>query len=130
MIETFQARLEEELQSQTQEATSSGAEVDEHAITRRVLDEWRGHERGVEHKLKGLSGSASSTIGSRATCAPGSSYSSLTYEEFAAVHCYSGWVTAVPRVCGNAATIYGKLDCPIANYNAQFSVYHTIPGIS
>ena len=29
LIEYFQARLEEELQSQTQEATSSGTEVDE-----------------------------------------------------------------------------------------------------
>ena len=85
MIESFQARLEEELQSQTQEAAPLGAKVDEHAVTRKVLGERRGHERGVRCKLKGLSGSASSTAGSHATCAPGSSSFSPTYEEFAAI---------------------------------------------
>ena len=85
MIEYFQAKLEEELQSQTQEATSFGAEVDEHAVTRRVLGQWRGHERGVGRILKGLSDSTCSTTGSRATCGPGSSSSGPTYEEFAAM---------------------------------------------
>ena len=85
VIETFQARLEEELQSQTQEVASSGAELDEHVVTRRVLGERCGRERGVGCKLKALSGSASSTAGSRATCAPGSSSSGPTYEEFAAI---------------------------------------------
>ena len=84
-MKTFQARLEEELQIQTQEAASSGAEVDEHAVTRKVLGERRGHEKGVGHKLKGLDDSTSSTTGSRATCAIGSSSSGPTYEEFAAM---------------------------------------------
>ena len=83
MIEYFQARLEEELENQTQEATSSGAEVDEHAVTRRVLGQQRGHERGVGRILKGLSGSTSSTVCSRATCGPGSSSSGPTHEDFA-----------------------------------------------
>ena len=82
MIEYFQARLEDELQSQTQEATSSGVEVDEHAVTRRVLGQRCGHERGVGRTLKGLSGSTSSTTGSCATCGPGSSSSGPTYEDF------------------------------------------------
>ena len=85
MIESFQARLEEELQSQTQEATSSGAEVDEHVVTRKVLGERRGHEKGVGRILRGRNGSTSSTVGSRATCGPGSSSSGPTYEEFTAV---------------------------------------------
>ena len=73
------------MQSQTQEAASSGAKVDEHDVTRRVLGERRGHEKGVGRRLKGLSSSASSTAGSRATCAPGSSSSGPTYEEFIVV---------------------------------------------
>ena len=84
-MEIFQARLEEELQSQTQEAASSGAKVDEHAITRKVLRERRGHEKGVGRKLKGFGDSTSSTTSSHVTCAPGSSSSSPTYEEFAAM---------------------------------------------
>ena len=85
MIEYFQARLEEELQSQTQEAAPLGAKVDEHAVTRKVLGERRGHEKGVGRKLKGFGGSTSSIAGSRATCAPRSSSSGPTYEEFAAI---------------------------------------------
>ena len=85
MIEIFQARLEEELQSQNQEAASSGAKVDEHAVTRKVLDEWRGHKKGVGHRLKCLSSSTSSIAGSRDNCAPRSSSSGPTYEEFATV---------------------------------------------
>ena len=73
------------MQSQTQEATSSGIEVDEHVVTRRVLGERRGHKRGVGRILKGLSGSTSSTAGSRATCEPGSSSSGPTHEDFAAM---------------------------------------------
>ena len=62
-----------------------GAEVDEHAVIRRVLSEQRGHKRGVGCKLKGFSGSASFIADSRATCVPGSSSSSPTYKEFAAI---------------------------------------------
>ena len=39
--------MSEELQSQAQEATSSGAELDEHTITRSVIGERRGHEKAV-----------------------------------------------------------------------------------
>ena len=85
MIEYFQARLEEELQTQTQEATSSGTEVDERAVTRRVLRERHGHEKGVGRILKGFSGSTSSTAVSRATCGPRSSSSGPTHEDFAAM---------------------------------------------
>ena len=85
MIEYFQARLEEELQTQTQEATSSGTEVDERAVTRRVLGERRGHEKGVGRILKGLGGSPSSTTRSRTSCGAGSSSSGPTQEEFAAM---------------------------------------------
>ena len=83
MIENFQARLEEELQTQTQEATSSGTEVDERVVTRRVLGERRGHEKGVGRILKGLGGSPSSR--SRTSCGAGSSSSGPTQEEFAAM---------------------------------------------
>ncbi|KAL5563417.1 hypothetical protein UlMin_033164 [Ulmus minor] len=79
------ARLEEELQTQTQEATSSGTEVDEHAVTRRVLGEQRGHERGVSRILKGLGGSPSSTTRSRTSCGARSSSSGPSQEEFAAM---------------------------------------------
>ncbi|KAL5567246.1 hypothetical protein UlMin_030410 [Ulmus minor] len=83
-----------ELQSQTQEAASLGAEVDEHAVTRKVLGERRSHEKGVGRKLKGFSGSTSSTAGSRASCAPGSSSSGPTYEEFAAMQAQFATVQA------------------------------------
>ena len=85
MIEYFQARLEEELQSQTQEATSSSTEVDERAVTRRVLGERHGHERGVGCILKGPSGSTSSTAGSRTSCEAGSSSSGPSQEDFPAM---------------------------------------------
>ncbi|KAL5550533.1 hypothetical protein UlMin_000709 [Ulmus minor] len=54
MSQCESCKLEEELQTQTQEATSSGTEVDERAVTRRVLGERRGHEKGVGRILKGL----------------------------------------------------------------------------
>ena len=73
------------MQTQTQEAVSSGAEVDENAITRRVLSERPDHEKGVGHRLKGINSFASSTTGSHATCAPGCSSSGPTYKEFAAI---------------------------------------------
>ena len=94
MIENFQARLEEELKSQTQEAVPLSAEVDEHAVTRRVLGERHGHEKGVDRRLKGLDSSASSTAGSRVTCAPRSSSSGPTYEEFAAIQAQCAAVQA------------------------------------
>ena len=43
-----------ELETQTQEATSPGDEVDEHAITRSVLGERWGHIRVVGRKIKGV----------------------------------------------------------------------------
>ena len=85
MIEYFQARLEEELQTQTQEATSSGTEVDERAVTRRVLGERHGHERGVGCILKGPSGSTYSTTRSRTSYGAGSSSSGPSQEEFTAM---------------------------------------------
>ena len=85
MIEYFQARLEKELQTQTQEATSSGTEVDERAVTRRVLGEQRGHEKGVGRILKGLGGSPSSTTRSRTSYEARSSSSGPTQEEFTAI---------------------------------------------
>ncbi len=59
-----------ELETQTQEAVSSGTEVDEHAVTRSVLGERRGHIRAVGRKIRGVDGS---TTASHATFAPGSS---------------------------------------------------------
>ena len=59
--------------------------MDEHTVTRRVLGRRRGHEKGVGRILKGLSDSTSSTAGSHATCAPGSSSFGPMYEEFATV---------------------------------------------
>ena len=41
LIVNFQARLTQELKSHTQKAASSGAEVDEHEVTRCVLGERR-----------------------------------------------------------------------------------------
>jgi len=71
----------DELQSQTQEAASSGAEVDEHAITKRVLGERRGHVKVFGRKLKGDESSSSSTVASHANFAPGSSSFIPTHEE-------------------------------------------------
>ena len=84
LIVKFQARLSEELQSETQEAASSGVEVDKHAITRRMLGERHGHMRAVGRKLKGVGSSTSSTVASHAHFAPGSSSIGLSYEELAA----------------------------------------------
>ena len=53
LIVKFQARLTQELESKTQEAASSGAKVDKHEVTRRVLGERRGHQRAVGRLLKG-----------------------------------------------------------------------------
>ena len=73
MIVKFQVRLSDELQSYTQEVGLSGAEVDEHAITKRVLRERRGHVKGVGQKVKGIRSSTSSTAASHANFALGSS---------------------------------------------------------
>ncbi|KAL5553357.1 hypothetical protein UlMin_040758 [Ulmus minor] len=75
----------EELQTQTQEAMSSGTEVDERAVTRRVLGERRGHEKGVGRILKGLGSSPSSTTRSRTSYGAGFSSSGPSQEEFAAM---------------------------------------------
>ena len=53
LIVNFQARLTQELESQTQEAPSSGTEVDAHVVTRHMLGDRRGHERAVGRILKG-----------------------------------------------------------------------------
>ncbi|KAL5570056.1 hypothetical protein UlMin_026631 [Ulmus minor] len=78
------ARLTQELEAQTQEAASSGAEVDEHAVTRRVLGERRGHQRAVGRLLRGDGSSFASTATSHAHFAPGSSSAHLSYEQVAA----------------------------------------------
>ncbi len=83
------------MQSQTQEAASSGAEVDEHAVTRKVLGQRRGHEKGVGRKLMDRrSGSTSSTAGSRASFVAGSSFYAPHNEEFAAMQAQLGAVQA------------------------------------
>ena len=79
----------DELQSETQEAASSGAEVDEHAITTRVHGEWHSHVRSVGRKLKGVINSTSSTAASQAHFAPGSSLVGPSYEELVAVRAES-----------------------------------------
>ena len=89
MIVKFQARLSDEFQSQTQEAASSSAEVDEHAVTRRVLGERHGHVRVVGKKVKGIKSSTSSTAASHASFAPESSYADLTHVELADIRAES-----------------------------------------
>ena len=73
--------MSDEFQSQTQEAGFSGAEVDKHAITRRVLGEQCGHMKRVGRKVKGIGSSTFSTIASHASFAPGSLFTSLTHAE-------------------------------------------------
>ena len=94
MIVKFQARLSNELHSQTQEAASSGAEVDEHAITRRVLGERCGHVIAVGRKLKAIRTSTSSTATSHARFALGSSSFGPSYEELAAARADSATARA------------------------------------
>ena len=84
LIVNFQARLTQELESQTQEAASSGAKVDEHEVTRRVLGERRNHQRVVGRLLKGAGSSFATTAASHAYFAPGSSSVHPSYEELAA----------------------------------------------
>ncbi len=48
-------------------------EVDEHAITKSVLSEQHGYEKGVGQNVKGIKSSTSSTSASHASFAPGSS---------------------------------------------------------
>ena len=89
MIVKFQAKLLDELQSQTHEDGSSGAEVDEHAITKRVLGERHSHVKVVVRKVKGVRSSTSSTAASHASFAPGSSYAGLIHAELAAARAES-----------------------------------------
>ena len=70
MIVKFQTKLSEELLSQTQEASSSGAKVNKHVITKRAFGEQRGHVKEVGRKVKGI---RSSTATSHTSFAPGSS---------------------------------------------------------
>ena len=58
--------------------------MDEHAVTRRVLGERRGHQRAVGRLLRGEGSSFASTAASQAHFAPGSSSSHPSYEQFAA----------------------------------------------
>ena len=83
LIVNFQARLTQELESQTQQAASSGAEVDEHEVTRRVLGERRGHQRAVGKLLKGARSSFATIAASHAYFTPGSSSVHPTYEKLA-----------------------------------------------
>ena len=89
MIVNFQTRLSNELQSQTQEVVLSDAEVDEHAITKRVFDEQHGHVKGVGPKVKGVGNSTSSTAASHASFAPGSSFVNHIHAELATVRAES-----------------------------------------
>ena len=62
--------MSSERESQTQDASSSGAEVDEYAITRKVLSKKQGHVRGIGRKVKGVcstsfTASLQSTFGPR-----------------------------------------------------------------
>ena len=58
--------------------------MDEHAVTRRVLGERRGHQRAVGRLLRGEGSSFASTVASHAHFAPGSSSAYPSYEQFAA----------------------------------------------
>ena len=58
--------------------------MDEHAVTRRVLGERRGHQRAVGRLLRGEGSSFASTAASHAHFAPGSSSAYPSYEQFAA----------------------------------------------
>ncbi|KAL5575965.1 hypothetical protein UlMin_017664 [Ulmus minor] len=78
------ARLAHELETQTQEAASSSAEVDEHEVTRRVLGERRGHQRAIGRLLRGDGSSFATTAASHAHFAPGSSSAHPSYEQFTA----------------------------------------------
>ena len=60
------SRLTGELESQTQEAASSGAKADEHAIIRSLLGERRSHIRAVGRKVKGVGSPTASTAASHA----------------------------------------------------------------
>ena len=73
MIVKCQARLSSELQSQTQEASSLSVEVDEHAITRKLLVERWGHVRAVGRKVKGIGSSTTSVAISHVNFGAGSS---------------------------------------------------------
>ena len=59
------------------------AEVDEHAITRRVFGERRGHVRGVGQKVKGIRSSTSSTTTSNDNFGPVCSSSTTPAKLFA-----------------------------------------------
>ena len=74
----------QELETQTQEAASSGVEVDEHEVTRRVLGERRGHQRAIGRLLRGEGSSFATTAASHAHFAPGSSSAQPSYEQLAA----------------------------------------------
>ena len=58
--------------------------MDEHAVTRHVLGERRGHQRAVGRLLRGEGSSFASTAASQAHFAPGSSSAYPSYEQFAA----------------------------------------------
>ena len=73
-----------ETQTQTQEAASSGAEVDEHEVTLLVLGERRGHQRAIGRLLRGDGSSFATTAASHAHFAPGSSSAQPSYEQVAA----------------------------------------------
>ena len=126
--------MSEELQSQTQQAASSGAEVDEHAITRSVLGEQRGHEKAIGRILKSIKSSSSSTTASRASCAPGSSSTGPTYEAFVAVkasHNSTGslrqcsnnlWPTLLPN-CRHGCLIFSS---PLPSWNFPILINNLI----
>ena len=58
--------------------------MDEHAVTRRVLGERRGHQRAVGRLLRGEGSSFATTAASHAHFAPGSLSAQPSYEQLAA----------------------------------------------
>ena len=74
----------QELETQTQETASSGAKVDEHDVTQRVLGERCGHQCAVGRLLRGTRSSFATNAASHAHFAPGSSSVHPGYEELVA----------------------------------------------
>ena len=121
LIVNFQARLTHELESQTQEAASSGAEVDEHAVTRRVLGERHDQERAVGRKLKGVGSSTSSTAASHTHFTPGSSSVAPSYEELATARAKSQmYKQSLDAMESNMAHLVAQLQCRMSDLH--FSV--------
>ena len=109
-----------------QEAASSGAEIDEHTITRRLLGERRGHERAVGRKLKGVRSSTSSTAASHAHFAPESSSVAPSYEELTAARAEAQmYKQRLDAMESNMAHLVAQLQCrmPDLHFPVPFPQY-------